>query len=110
VTAVKEARQTPQKLPDSVELGVSLEDDRIEITAHLKRNADGDPGAAWIPAVIQVIPVIGVRDVYIVAFVPVVSPEFRIWINNTEPIAPVLEPRKPANLPEGEAVDSERMT
>lgn len=28
---MREARQTPQKLPDSVELGASLEDDRIEL-------------------------------------------------------------------------------
>jgi len=40
--AVREARQTPQKLPGSVELGASLEDDRIEITEHLKRNAEGN--------------------------------------------------------------------
>ena len=28
---MREARQTPLKLPDSVELGASLEDDRIEL-------------------------------------------------------------------------------
>jgi hypothetical protein len=32
----RKARQTPQNLPGSVELGASLEDDRIEITEHLK--------------------------------------------------------------------------
>jgi hypothetical protein len=93
-----------------VELGASLEDDRIEITEHLKRNADGNPGAAWIPAVVQVIPVIGVRDVNVIAFVPIVSPEFRIRIDDAEPIAAVLETRIPANVHKGEAVDSERVT
>jgi len=108
--AVREARQTPQKLPGSVELGASLEDDRIEITEHLKRNAEGNPGAAWIPAIVQVIPVIGVRDVNVIAFVPIVSPEFRIRIDDAEPIAAVLETRIPANVHKGEAVDSERVT
>jgi len=41
--------------------------------------------------------------------VPVRSPEFRIRINDTEPIAAVLETRKPANLHKGEAVDAERV-
>ena len=93
-----------------MELGASLEDNRIEIAEHLKRNADGNPGAAWIPAIVQVIPVFGVGDVNIIAFVPILSPEFRIWIDDTEPIAAVLEARKPTNLHKGEAVDSERVT
>jgi len=76
----------------------------------LKRNADGNPGAAGIPAVEQVIPVIEIRDVNVVGLVPVVSPEFRIRVNDTEPIAAILETRKPANLHKGEAVDAERMT
>ena len=39
--------------------------------------------------------------------VPVVSPIFWIRVNKTEPIAAVLEARKPANHHEGEAVDVE---
>ena len=76
----------------------------------LKRNADGNPGAAGIPAVVQVIAVIDVDDVNVVGLVPVGSPEFRIRINDTEPIATVLEAREPANLHKGEAVDAERVT
>jgi hypothetical protein len=75
----------------------------------LKRNADGHPGAAGIPAVVQVIPVFDVHDVNVICFVPVGSPEFRIRINDTEPIATVLETWKTANLHKGEAVNAERV-
>src|ERR1700692_606053 len=76
----------------------------------LKRNADGNPGAAGIPAVVQVISVIAVHNVNVVGLVPVVSPEFRIRINDTEQKTPVLKARKPPNLHKGEAVDAERVT
>jgi len=72
-----------------------------------KRDADCNPGAARIPAVEQVIPVIHVIDVNVVGLVPVGSPVFRIGIIEIEPKAVVLEARKPAHHHEGEVVYAE---
>ena len=63
-----------------------------------------------IPAVVEVIPVVEVIDVNIIRLVPGVSPVFWIWVNETEPIAIVLEARIPAHHHEGEAIDAEPVT
>ena len=76
----------------------------------VKRDANCNPRAVGIPAVVQVIPIAGVCDVDIVGLVPVPTPIFRIRINHTEPIATVLEARIPAHHHEGFVVDAERMT
>ena len=76
---------------------------------HLKRDTNCNAGAAGIVAVVQVIPAVVVRYVNIVGFVPVIPPVFRIRINGAEPIAAVLKARIPANVPEGKAVDAERV-
>ena len=73
----------------------------------LRRDANCNPRAVRIHAVVQVIPVIRVCDVNIIGLVPGVSPVFRIRINHTEPMASVLEARIPALHTEGEAGDAE---
>jgi hypothetical protein len=77
---------------------------------HSHRDANGNPGSAKIPAVVQVIPAIVVLDVDIVGLVPVRSPVLWIRINETEPIPTVLETRIPAYLHKGKAVDPEVVT
>ena len=77
--------------------------------APLKRDADRNSRGGGIPAVIQVITVVGVVDIDVVGVVPVISPVFRPWINGTNPIAVVLEAGISANDQKGEALDSEPM-
>ena len=69
-------------------------------------DTDGDsiPG---IPAVVQVIAVLGVVDIHIIVFVPVVFPVFWPWVNDTEPKAAVLEAGIPPTDHQREAVDVE---
>lgn len=76
----------------------------------LERDANCNPRPARIPAVVQVIPIIQLCDVNIVGLVPVVLPVLRIRVNDTDPIAAVLEARIPAHHHEGLAVDAERVT
>ena len=59
--------------------------------------------------VVQVIAVIDVDDINIVGVVPVVRPGSRPWVNETEPIALVLEPWIPAHYQEGKAIDAKSM-
>ena len=92
-----------------MELGASLGDDGTAGKSNLIRNTDGHAGTAWISAIVQVIPVVAVYDVNIIGLVPVVSPKFRIWVNNSEPIATVLEAWKSAYFHEREAVDTKRV-
>ncbi len=56
----------------------------------LKRDSDCDPDARVI-AVIYVVPIAGVIDIYVVSFVPVRRPRFRPRIHERNPIAVVLE-------------------
>ncbi len=72
----------------------------------VERDANCDSRAVRIPPVVQVIPIIGVIDVNIVGLVPSVAPVFGIRINETEPIATVLEPRISTHHHEGEAEDA----
>ena len=106
--AAKEAPQAPRTPGGSMELDASPQEDCIARN-DLERNADGDPRAARVSAVKQVVPIVDIHDINIVGLVPVISPEFRVRINHTEPIPAVLESREPANLHKGEAVDSERV-
>jgi hypothetical protein len=73
----------------------------------IDRDANCNPRAIGIPAVVQVIAAIAVIDVNIVSLVPGVSPVFRISINKSEPIAIVLEAWEPAHHQERKAVDAE---
>jgi hypothetical protein len=75
-----------------------------------KRDANRDAGAARIIAVVQIVSVIGIIDVDVVSLIPVGSPVFWIRINETEPIATILEARKSSHHHEGQAVDAEGVT
>jgi hypothetical protein len=76
--------------------------------ALLHRNADRHSDVG-IPAVVKVIAVVHVGDVNVVVVIPVIPPVFRPWVNETDPIAPILEARVPANNQKGQAVDAEPM-
>jgi hypothetical protein len=78
---------------------------RVEL---LKRDADSDSGIG-IPAVVQVVAVVDVGDVDVVSVVPVIAPVFWPWVDETDPIAPVLEARISAYNQKGQAVDAESM-
>ncbi len=106
---MKSERPTPLTLPGSVELGV-FRRPPCPFVDRSERDANCNAGAARIIAVVQIISVIAVINVNIVSLVPVGSPVFGIGINETEPIATVLEARKPSHYHEGKAVDAERMT
>ncbi len=72
----------------------------------LGRNADCDADAR-IPLVVHVVPIIGVDDVNVVGFVPIVGPVSWPRINQTEPKAVVLEAGEAANNHIGLVVDDE---
>ena len=74
----------------------------------LHRDADCNSNGG-IPAVEQVIAVVDVVDIDVVGVVPVIRPVFWPWVNETEPIALVLEAWISAHNKEGEAVDAEAM-
>ena len=74
----------------------------------LHRNADCNADAR-ISLVVHVISIVSVDNVNIVGLVPVVCPVAWPRINKAEPIAAVLEARKPANNHIGLAVDDERV-
>jgi hypothetical protein len=74
----------------------------------LPRDVDGNSGVR-IPMVEQVITVVDVGDINVVGVVPVISPIFRPWVNETDPIALILKARVPANNQEGQSVDAEAM-
>jgi hypothetical protein len=74
----------------------------------LQRNADGNSGAG-IPAVEQVIAVVDIHDIDVIVVVPVIPPIFRPWVNETEPIAAVLEAGISAHNQEWQSVDAEPM-
>jgi hypothetical protein len=74
----------------------------------LKRDVDRNSDIG-IPAVVQVVAVVDVSDINVVSVVPVIPPVFRPWVNETDPIASVLEARISAHNQEGEAVDAESM-
>ena len=63
-------------------------------SVQINRNGDA---VAGIPSVVQVIAVSSVVDIHIIVVVPIVGPVFRPRINQTEPIASVLEAGIPAN-------------
>jgi hypothetical protein len=79
---------------------------RIE---RLQRDADCNPGAAGIPAVVQVIPVVHIVNVNIIGLIPIGSPVFRIGIHGAHPIAAVLKARKTSYEQEGQIEDVEGM-
>ena len=58
----------------------------------------------------QAIPIIDVRDVNVVGLLPIGSPEFRIRIDDAEPITAVLETWEATDVHKGEAVGAERVT
>ena len=81
---------------------------RVHPRTPLHRDADRycDVG---IPAVVQVVAVVGVGDVHVVVVIPVIAPVFRPWVNKTYPIALILEAWVPTNDQEGQAIDAEPM-
>jgi hypothetical protein len=62
---------------------------------------------AWMPAVVQVVSVIRIIDIYIIAVVPVVGPIFGPRVNEAEPKAAVLEAGIPTNNQDGKTIDAE---
>jgi len=81
---------------------------RLHPNTPLHRNADRNSDVG-IPAVVKVIAVVDVGDVNIVVVVPVIAPVFRPWVNETDPIALILEARVPSNNQKRQAVDAEPM-
>jgi hypothetical protein len=74
----------------------------------LHRDADRNSDAR-IPAVEHVIAVVDIANIDVVGVVPVISPGFWPWVNQTEPIAVVLEAGISAHNQEGKAGDAEAM-
>src|SRR5271157_2792882 len=60
-----------------------------------------------IPAVVQVVAVVDVGNINVVVVIPVISPVFRPWVNETDPIALILKARISLHNQEGQAVDTE---
>jgi hypothetical protein len=71
-----------------------------------RRDIDCDPDAG-AHAVIYVVPIVGVINIYVVGFVPRRRPRFRPRINERHPIAVVLKARIPAYEDRRKAVDAE---
>jgi hypothetical protein len=71
---------------------------------HIDGNCDPILG---IPAVVQVIAVVGVVDIHVIVFVPVVGPVFGDRVQETEPVAVVLEAGIAAKNYQREAVNAE---
>ena len=80
---------------------VTARDERL-----VQVEADGN-AIAGISAVVQVIAITVVVHVYIIVVVPIGIPVLRPRVNQTEPIAAVMEAAMPANIPHGETVDAE---
>jgi hypothetical protein len=74
----------------------------------LERDTDCDPDAG-VHAVIYVVPIVGVINIYVVGFVPRRRPRFRPRIDKRNPIAVVLEARIPAHEDRRKAVDAEEV-
>jgi hypothetical protein len=74
----------------------------------LRRDTDCDPDAG-VHAVIYVVPIVGVINIYVVGFVPRRRPRFWPWINERNPIPVVLKARIPAYEDRRKAVDAEEV-
>ena len=81
---------------------------RLHRVKRLHRDADRDSDVGK-PAVKQVVTVVHVGHVNIVVVVPVIAPVFRPRVNQTDPIAVILEAREAAYNQEGQAVNAETM-
>src|ERR1700687_3939514 len=62
-----------------------------------------------ISAVVHVIAVVRIGDINVVVVIPVIPPEFRPWVHETDPVTLILEARVPTYNHEGQAVDAESM-
>jgi hypothetical protein len=74
----------------------------------LHRDADRHSDVG-IPAVVKVIAIVDVGDVNVVVVIPVIAPVFGPRVNETDPIALILEARVPTNDQEGQTIDAEPM-
>jgi hypothetical protein len=74
----------------------------------LPRDADRKPDIG-IASVVQVVAVVDIGDVNVVVVIPVVPPIFRPWVNETDPIALILEAGESANNNKGPVVNPEPM-
>ena len=90
-------------------LGRELQSIKLLDACSVQINGNGD-SIAGIPSVVQVIAVSRVVDIHIIVVVPVVGPVFRPRVNQTEPIASVLEAWVSAHDNYWVAVDAERVT
>jgi hypothetical protein len=82
-------------------LSVTALDERL-----VQVEADGN-AIAGMSAVVQIVSVAVVVHVHVIAVVPIVCPVLWPRVNQTEPIATVLEAAMPANIHHGESVDPE---
>ncbi len=101
----------PSDLPvrEIVRAGSELQSFKLLDAHSVQINGNGD-AIAGIPSVAQVIAVARVEDIHIIVVVPVAGPVFRPRVNQTEPIASVLEAWVSAHDNYGVAVDAERVT
>ena len=76
------------------------------LVAPLHRDADRDSNIG-ISAVVQVIAVVRIGDINVVVVIPVIAPVFRPRVQETDPIALILEARVPTHNHEGQTVDAE---
>ena len=90
-------------------LGRELQSIKLLDARSVQINGNGD-SIAGIPSVVQIIAVSRVVDIHIIVVVPAVGPVFRPRINQTEPIASVLEAWVSAHDNYWVAVDAERVT
>ena len=81
---------------------------RVHRVRPLHRDADRNSDVG-ITTVVQVIAVVSVGDVDVVVVKPIIAPVLRPWVNETDPIALILEARVSANNHEGQAIDAEPM-
>src|ERR1035437_10041160 len=64
---------------------------------------------SWIAPVDQIVPIVGIDNVYIVGVIPIRCPVFGPWINHAEPKAAVLKTRIPAVHHDRHRVDGEEV-
>ena len=93
-------RRTRHALPSTARDAPNLDHSPLRRDDDCNRNAG-------VPRVVHVVAIVNVIHINVVGFVPVRCPVSRPRVNDTEPIAAVLEAWEPANQFEGEAVDAE---
>jgi hypothetical protein len=81
---------------------------RLHRVEPLHRDVDRNSDSG-VPAVEQVVAVVDVGNINVVVVIPVIRPVFRPRVNETEPIALILEARVPTYNQKGQSVYAESM-